>query len=132
MSEMIFDPIEVAKTYQWEIEITDDPADAAILGSTALRTLEAMSNDIFAEGRLINVRACGAYVFRHWLESEESYVSLRFDEIAARGKSGGLSFMQNLGNPKLQTIFLAVRETEIHEKQYDKEEPVESLLIAPT
>lgn len=132
MSDFIIDPLEVAKTYQFEIETLDDPADVAIQGGKALRTLEEMRNDIFCEGRSIHVHAFGAYVLKHWLQDEQRYVSLSFGDIVASGKSGGISFIQNLGNPQLKTIFLAVRDSEILEKQYGEEDRIISTLKAPT
>jgi hypothetical protein len=132
MSELVFDPIEIAKTYQWEIESLEDPADAAIQGSRALRTLEEMRNEVFKEGRSIHVHALGADVLKYWLDEEQRHITLHFGDVLASGKSGGLSFVQNLGNPRLQTIFLAVRESEIMERQFGEEELITSPLAAPT
>jgi hypothetical protein len=110
MSELILDPIELAKTFQFEISLIDDPIEAAFKGSEAYATLSLIDDERLRPGAPLVLRAIGGYALHQWDQDEARYRSFRYDQFVANGESRGLVFMQNLNS-----IVLALRSSRIFE-----------------
>lgn len=116
MAELELDPINLAKTYQWEIEQIDDPVDAALEANRALATLNQFTDERLQPGAHIIVRTFGAYALRQWNEERQTYVNLQYEPSTIAGESGGIGFVQNIvGNFQLKTLFIAVKNGEVLE-----------------
>lgn len=116
MSELVFDVIEMAKTYQWEIDMIDDPLDAAMQANKALMTLNQITDERLNEGVNVIVRAFGAYALHQWNEDEQRYVDLHYDPLTIEGESAGIGFVQNaVGSFQLKTIFVGMRNSNVIE-----------------
>ncbi|HSX47128.1 MAG TPA: hypothetical protein VLF87_04035 [Patescibacteria group bacterium] len=133
MSDLTIDTLEMAKALQWEIEVVEDPMEAAFKATTAVDTIRRIDDLAFKEGSPIQLRAVGAYAFRYWVEDENRFVNMRFDYIAASGDSAGVSFIQNLTNPHLQTLFVGVRNPNILALGSPEDEvKLEATVVAPS
>ena len=110
---MSIDAIELAKEYSWEIEMIEDPVEASIKSSEALRTLEHVSDERLKPGAPIILSAMSALILNHWLESEGKHISLQLDEIVGTGESAGINFIQNIGKPRLQSLFVVLRNSDV-------------------
>jgi hypothetical protein len=111
VSEFIIDPIEMGKVMQYELEFIEDPVEAAFKGNESAHTLNQVHSDLLTEGRYLVVRSLGGFVFGHWHPESGQYVSIRYEEqIVATGKyDGKFGFIQNINNPRIQTLFVALR-----------------------
>ncbi|MBA3758485.1 hypothetical protein H0X10_02545 [Candidatus Saccharibacteria bacterium] len=92
MSELVVDVIEMAKT-----------------------TLRGCLDNRFQQDRTIYVNTLGAYMLKHWDEDEQRHITMQYTEVIASGSAVGIiGFIQNLGKPHLQTLFLPVKSANIH------------------
>lgn len=142
MSDLRIDALEMAKDFQWELSMIEDPVEAALRGQEACLTLRGISDERLRQGRELVVRSMGAYMLHQWDEDEQRHVSMQYAEIVATGNSGGvIGFIQHMGRPYLQTLFFPVREARVHPKPELRDEdgapferplnavPIPSLLI---
>ena len=127
---MSIDAIELAKEYQWEIGLIEDPVEASLKSTEALRTLEHITDERLRLGRPVVVSAMSGLILNHWLESEQKHISLQLDEIVGQGESAGISFIQNLGRPKLQSLFVVLRNSDIVEVE-KRVDGVETIRFTP-
>lgn len=121
MSDFVVDPIEMAKTFQWEIDLVEDPVEAAIMGQEACLTLRDCVDERLKMGRSILITTMGAYMLRQWDEEEQRHITMQYTQVLASGNAvGTFGFIQNLGKPHLQTLFLPIKSANVspfHEQE---------------
>lgn len=116
MSEIIMDSIDMAKTYQWEIEQIEDPVDAALEANKALSTLNQLTDERLQAGTMLIVRTFGAYALRQWSEEKQQFIHLQYDPSTITGESVGIGFVQNIiGRFQLKTLFVGIKNGDVLE-----------------
>lgn len=139
MSELTVDSLDIAKTYQWEIEQIDDPVDAALEANRALSTLNQLTDERLQAGTQVIIRSFGAYALRLWSEDRQEFVNLQYEPATITGESAGIGFVQNIiGNFQLKTLFIAVKDGDVIEgitsrEDYQKRLNIEQIprLVVP-
>lgn len=120
--DLFVDAIEMAKIYQWQIEMLDDPVEAALEANKALVELSHMTDDRLSEGTTILVGALGAYAINLWHEEKQRNVTLQYEPLVVVGESAGISFIQNITDHfRLKTIFVGIRNGRVLQRGPDGE-----------
>ncbi len=119
MSELAIDPIEMAKAMQMEIEFLDDPIEAALKGHESVELLNQLVGSIWIKDNFMVIHAFSAYVFPQRSMESDHYQSVYYDDrIVATGKyAGKVGFIQNVGKPRMQTLFIALQDARVMEAQ---------------
>ncbi len=102
------DAIALAKNLQWEIETTKDPAEASLKGSVAIADIIRLDDFRLRAGTMITVRALNAIIMEVQL-ADGQRASAYLDDMVVQGESAGIGFIQNIGKPKIQTLFIGLR-----------------------
>lgn len=115
MSELILEPIELAKTMQWNLDLIEDPIEANYRSNESANTLNRIHSDILSSGKYLVARSLGGYVFRHWSEESQTHISIQYEQIVATGRcTGQFGFLQNI-QPRMQTLFVALTDARVLE-----------------
>jgi hypothetical protein len=113
VSELLIDPLQVARDMQWDIENVNDPVEASIIASNALRLIgPADSDKRFMPGRPLTIKALGGYVFHKATQETKRQVS-KYDGFEVNCVFGGIGFIQNYDDPELQTLYLDARNAKV-------------------
>lgn len=102
------DAIDLAQDLQWEIALMEDPAEASLKSSIAIADIIRLDDERLQHGTRITVNTLGAFIMNVEL-TDGRRASAQLDDMVVQGVSAGIGFMQNLGEPKIQTLFIGLR-----------------------
>ena len=106
-------PVELAQEFQWGIDMAG-PDEAAELAKNAVELIGDVQN-IYGARRLI-IHSLSAYILDRGLTiGEQTIIDHQFDEIILTGHFGGLPYVEQLTNPRLQTFMLDMYDVTILE-----------------
>ena len=105
-------PIETAQEFQWEIDSVH-PEVAPNLAKQALDIIGDVT-EIYGSRHLI-IHALTAFIINRKLTIDEQILKYQFNEVILRGYFGGLPFVQQLENPRIQSFAADMYEVEILE-----------------
>ena len=115
-----FDVIDIAKSAQWDISLTDDPTEAALKSSVAIADIHRFDDRRLRSGTTITVKALSALIMNAELEGGMRGAAL-LDDMVVQGVCAGFGFIQNFGEPRLQTLFLGIRQARTLEVREDED-----------
>lgn len=114
------DALALAREVQWDIEITEDPTEASLKSSIAIADIYRMDDRRLRLGSYITVQAFQAYIM-HVALSDGARGAAQLEGVVVQGKCAGIGFIQNLSNPRMQTLFLGLRGVRVLEASQDED-----------
>ena len=114
------DAIALAKEVQWEIEMTEDPTEASLKSGMALSDIYKLDDRRFRIGSFLTVHTLGAYIMDVPL-ADGQRATAQLDGMVVQGRSAGIGFIQNIGKPRIQTLYLALREARTLESRSEED-----------
>lgn len=115
-----FDAIDMAKSIQWDISLTDDPTEAALKSSAAIADIHRFDDRRLRSGSFITVKALGALIMDVELEGG-GHGAAQLDDLVVQGICAGIGFIQNFNRPRIQTLFLGIRQARVLEVRTDED-----------